>query len=105
MISHFTDCGKVKSRREEDKMFKVFNFDYELYKEKILPYIKDNSITENPARVGGSMLYILKNSIINVGINLDKPEPTMSVAINPEIENNKKTIEDLEKLVKGEELN
>jgi len=84
--------------------FKTLKINYNLYLEKVLPYINNNLVT-GPAKLPDSNLYILKKGIINTGLDLENLQNEMMIiSINPSIKNNNETIGDLEKLT-GEKFN
>lgn len=83
--------------------FKSLNIDFNIYKEKILPYI-NKSYDGKPvvAEVGSSKLHHLKNGVVQVDYNLE--ENKVRISINDYIMNNKSILSDLEKLI-GEKIN
>ncbi|MFA5953446.1 MAG: hypothetical protein WC812_02540 [Candidatus Pacearchaeota archaeon] len=88
--------------------FKVLEIAYEKYVEKILPYITENynRVNNKPVRayLPGATMHSLKKGVIQTNLDLeDMKSPKMKIYINPLIRDNKKIIEELEKLIKGEE--
>jgi hypothetical protein len=84
--------------------FKQFKVSSELYEKKILPYLKANSFDGKGATssVHCSEFHPLKDGIVQTDINSETYEITISVN---KAYFEKTFFKDLEKLVKGENLN